>query len=294
MKVLITGSNGLLGQKLVDLCLLKQIDFLATSSGAKRYSKCPNSAYATLDITDEQNIIEVLDAYQPTHLIHTAAMTNVDQCELHPEACDLVNRQAVLMLAKYCQQHQIHFQLLSTDFVFDGLAGPYSEEDQPNPLSVYARSKVEAEQIVKSLQGLSYSIVRTIIVYGQGENLSRSNLILWAKQALERGTPLQLVDDQFRAPTWADDLAWACLRICELAKEGIFHICGPEVLAIDQIVARVAAFYNLPMHEVTKLSSESLQQPAQRPPRTGFVLDKARTVLGYEPHTLEQTFALLQ
>ena len=106
MKLLITGSNGLLGQKLVDLCLLKQIDFLATSSGAKRYSKCPNSAYATLDITDEQNIIEVLDAYQPTHLIHTAAMTNVDQCELHPEACDLVNRQAVLMLAKYCQQHQ--------------------------------------------------------------------------------------------------------------------------------------------------------------------------------------------
>jgi len=216
MKVLITGSNGLLGQKLVDLCLLKQIDFLATSSGAKRYSKCPNSAYATLDITDEQN-----------------------------------------------QQHQIHFQLLSTDFVFDGLAGPYSEEDQPNPLSVYARSKVEAEQIVKSLQGLSYSIVRTIIVYGQGENLSRSNLILWAKQALEKGTPLQLVDDQFRAPTWADDLAWACLRICELAQEGIFHICGPEVLAIDQIVARVAAFYNLPMYEVTKLSSESLQQPAQ-------------------------------
>ncbi|MEY4992828.1 MAG: hypothetical protein RI948_1715, partial [Bacteroidota bacterium] len=115
MKLLITGSNGLLGQKLIDLCVSKQIDFLATSSGANRYSVCPSHRYKTLDITDEQNMQEVLSSYQPTHVIHTAAMTNVDQCELQPEACDLVNRQAVLMLAKYCQLHQVHLQLLSTD-----------------------------------------------------------------------------------------------------------------------------------------------------------------------------------
>ena len=293
MKLLITGSNGLLGQKIVDLCLAKQIEFLATSSGANRNSKCPAHAYEALDITDEQNIQTVLKGYAPTHVIHTAAMTNVDQCELNPEACDLVNRQAVLMLAKYCHLYQIHFQLLSTDFVFDGLAGPYTESDQPNPLSVYARSKVEGENIVQQLEGLSYSIVRTIIVYGKGEQLSRSNLILWAKEALEKGNPLQIVDDQFRAPTWADDLAWACVRICELNQQGIFHIAGPETLSIYQIVERVAAFYGLPMQQVSKLSSSTLQQPAKRPPHTGFILDKARTVLGYNPHTLEATFALL-
>lgn len=293
MKLLITGSNGLLGQKVVDLCLSKKIDFLATSSGPNRYSKCPPDAYATLDITDEQNIQAVLESYGPTHVIHTAAMTNVDQCELSPEACDLVNRQAVLMLARYCQLHQIHFQLLSTDFVFDGAAGPYRETDQPNPLSVYARSKFEAERIVQQLEGLHYSIVRTIIVYGQGEQLSRSNLIIWAKAALEKGAPMQIVYDQFRAPTWADDLAWACVRICELDQQGIFHVSGPETLSIDQIVERVAAFYNLSTAHITKLSSASLQQAAQRPPKTGFILDKAREVLGYSPHTLEQTFALI-
>ena len=293
MKLLITGSNGLLGQKLVDLCLSKQIDFLATSSGANRYSICPSEHYQTLDITDEQNIQEVLQSYQPTHVIHTAAMTNVDQCELQPEACDLVNRQAVLMLAKFCQKHAIHLQLLSTDFVFDGQDGPYRESDAPNPLSVYARSKVEAEKILQQTQGLSYSIVRTIIVYGQGEQLSRSNIILWAKDALQKGSPLQIVNDQFRAPTWADDLAWACVRICELSQVGIFHIAGPEVLSIYEIVARVAAFYKLPIEQVTQLSSETLQQPAKRPPRTGFILDKAEELLGYHPHTLEQTFALL-
>lgn len=211
MKILITGSNGLLGQKITDLCLAKKLDFLATSSGANRYSACPAQYYATLDITDEQNIHEVLSAYQPTHVIHTAAMTNVDQCELQPEACDLVNRQAVYMLANYCHEHHIHFQLLSTDFVFDGAAGPYREEDQPNPLSVYARSKVAAENILGQFPELRSSVVRTIIVYGKGENLSRSNLILWAKEALSEGKPLQIVDDQFRAPTWADDLAW---RVC--------------------------------------------------------------------------------
>jgi dTDP-4-dehydrorhamnose reductase len=293
MKLLITGSNGLLGQKLIDLCVAKQIDFLATSSGANRYSVCPIHQYKTLDITDEQNIQEVLESYQPTHVIHTAAMTNVDQCELHPEACDLVNRQAVFMLAKYCQKHHIHLQLLSTDFVFDGQAGPYVETDVPNPLSVYARSKVEAEKILQQTEALSYSIVRTIIVYGQGEQLSRSNLILWAKEALEKGEPLQIVDDQFRAPTWADDLAWACVRICELDQTGIFHIAGPETLSIYQIVERVAAYYQLSMLQVSKLSSSTLKQPAKRPPHTGFILDKARVVLGYEPLTLEQTFALL-
>jgi dTDP-4-dehydrorhamnose reductase len=293
MKLLITGSNGLLGQKLIDLCVAKQIDFLATSSGANRYSVCPIHQYKTLDITDEQNIQEVLESYQPTHVIHTAAMTNVDQCELHPEACDLVNRQAVFMLAKYCQKHHIHLQLLSTDFVFDGQAGPYVETDVPNPLSVYARSKVEAEKILQQTEALSCSIVRTIIVYGQGEQLSRSNLILWAKEALLKGSPLQIVNDQFRAPTWADDLAWACVRICELDQTGIFHIAGPETLSIYQIVERVAAYYQLSMLQVSKLSSSTLKQPAKRPPHTGFILDKARAVLGYEPLTLEQTFALL-
>lgn len=293
MKILITGSNGLLGQKLVERCLSKNIPFLSTSSGENRNSKCPAQLYRSMDITDEQQIKDVLSTCNATHVIHTAAMTNVDQCELNPEACDLVNRQAVQMLAKFCVQNEIHLQLLSTDFVFDGTSGPYKETDAPAPLSVYARSKVEAERVLQNTIGLSYSIVRTIIVYGTGENLSRSNLILWAKEALKKGEPLQIVDDQFRAPTWAPDLAWACLRICELNETGIFHIAGPETLSIYQIVERIAAFYGHSMKQVSKLSTTTLKQPAKRPPVTGFILDKAHQTLGFQPQTLEQTFAQL-
>lgn len=293
MRILITGSNGLLGQKVVDLCLSKGLPFLATSSGENRYSKCPVSQYQTLDITDEANIKAVFDQYLPTHIIHTAAMTNVDACEAQPEACDLVNRQAVYMLAKASLAIGAHFQLLSTDFVFDGEAGPYKETDQPNPLSVYARSKYEAEHLLQEVDGLNYSIVRTIIVYGQGEQLSRSNLILWAKEALQEGKPLNIVDDQFRAPTWADDLAWACVRICEMDQTGIFHISGPETISIYDIVLRVAAYYQLPTDQITRLKSNTLNQAAKRPPRTGFILDKAMRTLNYKPHTLEETFKLL-
>jgi dTDP-4-dehydrorhamnose reductase len=293
MRILITGSNGLLGQKVVDLCIAKGINFLATSSGENRYTKCPSDQYSTLDITDEANITAVFNSYAPSHIIHTAAMTNVDACEAHPEACDLVNRQSVYMLANASQKIGAHFQLLSTDFVFDGEDGPYKETDQPNPLSVYARSKYEAERLLEDVKGLNYSIVRTIIVYGQGEQLSRSNLILWAKEALQEGKPLNIVDDQFRAPTWASDLAWACIRICDLNESGIFHISGPETLSVFEIVLRVAAYYKFPTDQITRLKSNTLNQAAKRPPRTGFILDKAKTVLNYEPHTLEQTFELI-
>ena len=294
MKILITGSNGLLGQKLVEFCLAQQVPFLATSIGANRNLMCPVKNYQTLDITDEKNLFLVLKRFAPTHIIHTAAITNVDDCEINAAQCDLVNRQSVQLLAKFCAQNSCHLQLLSTDFVFDGQAGPYKETDQPNPLSVYARSKHMAEQILQSQHNLNYSIVRTILVYGFAENLSRSNLILWAKTALQSKEPIQIVDDQFRAPTWASDLAWACLRICQLNEEGIFHICGPETLSIFQIVQRIADFYQLEMAHVSKVSSAMLQQAAPRPPRTGFVLDKAQKVLGYKPHTLEQTLNLLR
>ena len=246
-----------------------------------------------VDFADTLAVVAKVSELQPDIIINAAAWTAVDKAESEQYKAELINVIGAKNLAETCNELDAKLIHISTDFVFDGLAGPYTESDQPNPLSVYARTKVEGENIVQQLEGLRYSIVRTIIVYGKGEQLSRSNLILWAKEALEKGEPLQIVDDQFRAPTWADDLAWACVRICELNQQGIFHIAGPETLSIYQIVERVAAFYGLPMQQVSKLSSSTLQQPAKRPPHTGFILDKARTVLGYNPHTLEATFALL-
>lgn len=293
MKILITGSNGLLGQKIVRQAIKKGITFLATSKGENRNPDCPSEYYQSLDICDASAIEKVFSDFKPTHVIHTAAITNVDACELNPAECELVNVTATNYLFEAAQKINAHFQLLSTDFIFDGEKGNYKETDAPNPLSVYAKSKVDGEAILLNADYKNHSIVRTIIVYGIGNNLSRNNIICWAKEALSIGQPMNIIDDQFRAPTWADDLAWACLRICELSKTGIYHISGPETLSIYSIVERVAKYYDLSTESLTKTDSSTLNQPAKRPPRTGFDLTKSRNDLGYNPKTIEETLKYL-
>jgi len=293
MKILITGSNGLLGQKIILQLLKSQTDFLATSLGENRNPKCPDSNYASLDVSDKDMVNAVFNDYKPDYIIHTAAITNVDYCEEHIDECRKINVEGSNILFRACQQNKAHFLLLSTDFVFDGKKGNYSETDVPNPLSVYAQSKHDAEQILRQSEYPSWSIVRTIIVFGEGINLSRSNIVLWAKEALSSGKPLTIIDDQFRSPTWADDLAWACLRICELKKKGIYHISGPERMSIFDLVLRIAKYHNLDTSSLHKTDSKSLNQPAKRPPCTGFDLSKARKDLGYRPKTLEESLRLL-
>ena len=289
MMILITGSNGLLGQKLVKHLTKNNIPFIATSKGKNRNPDCMDASYSTMDICSVEDIKSVFDRFIPTHVIHTAAMTNVDECEEFPLECEKLNVEATQLLFEAAQKIGAHFQLLSTDFVFDGLKGNYSERDVPNPLSVYARSKVSAEKLVLTSSYPKFSIVRTIILYGKANNLSRSNIVCWAKEALSKGQPMTIIDDQFRSPTWADDLAWACIRICDLQKTGIYHIAGPETMSIYDLVLRIAKFYSFSTEFLTKTDSLSLNQKAKRPPKTGFDLQKAQAELSYKPKTLEET-----
>ncbi|MFT5858749.1 MAG: dTDP-4-dehydrorhamnose reductase [Flavobacteriaceae bacterium] len=293
MRIVITGSNGLLGQKIVQYCQVNSIEYFATSKGENRNSKCPIDRYTELDITNKSQVMDVLTELAPTHLVHTAAMTNVDQCETDPEGCELINVTATDYLVEACNVINSHFQLLSTDFVFDGEKGDYVEEDTVNPLSAYAKSKADAEKIVNDKATCPWSVVRTIIVYGKAENLSKSNIILWAKTVLEKGDPLTIVDDQFRAPTWAEDLADGCMAILEKNQTGIYHMCGPETMSIHELITRIAIHFEYPTEQIAKISSSTLNQAAKRPPRTGFNLTKARESVGYSPHTLEETLDAL-
>jgi|TARA_R110000737_G_scaffold140765_1_gene171528 dTDP-4-dehydrorhamnose reductase len=293
MKILITGSNGLLGQKLVKLCLQKSIKFIATSSGPNRNPDCPEENYISLDITSAEQIQHVLVSTMPSAIIHTAAMTNVDECEQKPKECHQVNVMGTAYLFAVAQKINAHFQLLSTDFVFDGEKGNYDEVDSVSPLSVYAKSKVDAERLLQLSKYTKWSIARTIIVYGTGHNLSRSNIVLWAREALAKGEPLKIVDDQFRAPTWADDLAKGCMSIVENKHFGIFHLCGPKTYSILDLVKTIAEYYGFSTNNISPVSSSTLNQAAKRPPRTGFNLTKAETLLNYKPIGIEESLSLL-
>lgn len=294
MKILITGANGLLGQKIVKFCLHQGIDFSATSSGENRNpDDCPDENYYSMNITNKLEVENVIKTASPTHIIHTAAITNVDYCQLNPSECEEVNVEATKFLADICAQEDIHFQFLSTDFVFDGEKGNYSEEDDVNPVSIYGKSKADAEQYLIDGSFKNWSIVRTIIVYGTGNNLSRSNLIVWAKESLEKGIEMKIIDDQFRAPTFVDDLALACIAILRNNKKGIFNIAGPKAYSIFEIVNKVAQHFGYSMNNVHRISSETLNQPAKRPPKTGFNLTKAKSEINYEPRTIEESLSLI-
>ncbi|MEZ4938279.1 MAG: SDR family oxidoreductase [Crocinitomicaceae bacterium] len=293
MRILITGSNGLLGQKIVDLCKQKSISFLATSKGENRYSKVSNTEYRSMDISNIEEIESVVADFKPTSIINTAAITNVDYCEDYKELCDLINVEAVRKLLKVAEKNNIHLIHLSTDFVFDGENGPYKETDERNPLSYYGLSKLKSEDLLLSSSYKNWAIVRTIIVFGMAENMSRSNIVLWAKSALEKGEPMNIVDDQFRAPTFAEDLAWACVRIGEMNARGIYHISGPDTFSIMELVQKVADYWGLDKSTLKTVSSSSLNQAAKRPPKTGFVLEKAIKELGYRPRSFEESLLKL-
>lgn len=293
-KILLTGANGLLGQKVVSQLLRQNIEFIATSKGANRNPDCPAQYYENLDITSESEIKNLVEKHQPTCIINTAAMTNVDECEEKKDACQNINVDAVKYLLKISAENNIHLIHISTDFVFDGLKGPYKETDDRNPLSIYAKSKTDSEDLLLQSDYKNWAILRTIIVFGQGHNLSRSNIVLWAKEALKSGQELKIVNDQFRAPTWADDLAWACIQTANLNATGIYHISGPETFSIFEMVFRIAEFYGFDKSKLLAVSSQTLNQKAKRPLRTGFILDKAKRDLKYDPLTFEESLQRLR
>lgn len=295
MKILITGSNGLLGQKLiVSLHGRKGLQAVATSRGEDRTPPGQRISYRALDITDQSQVDRVIDEVAPQVIIHTAAMTNVDACELDPAACQLQNVTATRYLVEAAKRHRSHFIFLSTDFIFDGRNGPYREEDAAAPLSIYGQSKLDGERIVQEAGLERWSIARTIILYGIAEGLSRGNVVLWAKDALEKGKPINVVDDQWRMPTLAEDLAEGCIRIAERGAVGTYHLSGPDGMNILELVKRVGAFFHLDTSVVTAIKSDSLGQPAKRPPITGFILDKARHDLGYAPRGFEEGLSVLR
>ncbi|WP_316780791.1 SDR family oxidoreductase [Pedobacter antarcticus] len=292
--ILVTGSNGLLGQKLTDLILAENhFRLVATGRSADRYPNGGEYQYAQMDMLNAESVRETITNFQPDVIIHTAAMTNADQCEQDPVAAGIANVRTVETLVSICAEFNIQFIFLSTDFVFDGKNGPYTELDAPGPLNVYGHNKLEAEEIIKNSTA-KWVIIRTILVYGVIADGSRATIVSWAKNALEKGEVIRVVNDQWRMPTLAEDLASACLLAIKKDAHGVFHISGNEYLSISQLVRKIADFWKLDGSLIQEISASSLSQPAARPESTGFILDKAQNELGYSPHTLEEGFALLE
>lgn len=291
-KIFITGVNGLLGQKLVAQ-LAERGTFEIYGCG-KGLCRIPDQKfdYVTLDITEKEEVDRVISSIKPDIILHGAAMTNVDECELNQEAAYIVNVKATEYLLKAAEQISSHFIFVSTDFIFSGEKGPLDENAIPAPVNYYGETKLEAERIVQA-STTKWAIARTVLVFGIAHDMSRSNIILWVKSSLEAGKNIQVVDDQFRTPTLAEDLAEGCILIAEKEVEGIYNISGKDFMSPYEMAIMTAEYFNLDQSLIARVDSKIFTQPAKRPLITGFIIDKAQKELGYEPKTFRTAIAIL-
>jgi dTDP-4-dehydrorhamnose reductase len=288
VKVVITGSNGLLGQSLLQL-LLKEKDTYEVygfSRGENRSGR-EDFNYISIDLTNEENLKTSLQEIQPDFIINTAAMTQVDACENQKDACDLLNVSVVKWLSEISQKLNTHLIHISTDFIFDGKQGNYKETDEPNPLSYYGLSKLKSEEVLTNSK-IDFTILRTILVYGKVYDMSRSNIVLWVKQMLEQHKEITIVDDQFRTPTYVQDLAMACKISMDKKAKGIYNISSNELLSVFKIAQEIADVFDLDKNLIKPISTSTLNQTAPRPAKTGFDLSKTNKELEFYPKSFKE------
>jgi dTDP-4-dehydrorhamnose reductase len=294
-RVLITGANGLLGQALVRR-LGPDADYtvLATARNDGPRFQEGLCRYAPLDVTQPREIADAFEDFGPTVVVNCAALSDVAACDAHRSDAWAVNARAVKSLAKQCRQTGARLVHVSSDFVFNGTRGPYDETARPDPVNYYGRSKLAGENHLREAGRARWALVRTVLLYGPARALGRSNIVHWIVDQLSQGAPLHMVDDQYRTPTYVDDLADGIERIVAREENGIYHLSGPDLVSIYDLACTVADVFDLDASRITPVASDFFEDDVERPARTGFVLDKARAELDYAPRSLEDGLRALR
>ena len=277
-KVFITGANGLLGQAIISLFTRETNYELITSSVEDKPFLEYGHRYEKLDITDKEEVKRVIGRYSPDVIVNCAAFTDVDKCETEREFSWRLNVDGVknlIIAAKKGGAKIIHF---STDYIFDGKSGPYTEDDTPNPISFYGRSKLASENALTS-SGVEHAIIRTMVLYGIGNNVKK-NFALWLVETLKKNQSVTIVTDQIGNATIADDLAYGTYKIIEKNRRGLYHIAGKDILSRFDFAIKVCEVFNFNKKLVSPILTSDLSQPAPRPLNSGLIVLKAESDLG--------------
>ena len=272
-RVLVVGASGFLGRALCDVPGQDLVRIPAVRSAASFY---PGPIDHLVDITDSEQVDRIVEAVRPAWVVNAAAETGVDRCEEEPDRANQVHVEATRNLVRACERTGSGLIFMSTNYVFDGTRGLYSETDTPNPLGVYGRSKLEGEACVleASCPGI---VIRTAVLYGYREGC-RPNFVTWAAGTLARGEPIRVVTDEWANPTLVDELASFILGLCRRGFDGVVHFAGVDFLSRYAMVEHVCDCFGFDMELVTPVTSSELGQKAQRPLRAGLATDLARTV----------------
>ncbi|MDP6339667.1 MAG: dTDP-4-dehydrorhamnose reductase [Candidatus Marinimicrobia bacterium] len=272
--ILITGAYGQLGEA----CL----KYLKSNFEIKSTGRHAPDDGIHLDITDSDSVHCVIAKTNPDVILNLAAMTNVDGCETNPEMAESINVDGVKNL---CHQFEGQFIQISTDYVFDGRAGPYSESDETNPISVYGKTKLAADEWLLENQEKT-TIIRTNVVYGY-TNRTQASFVKWVVDSLNDGKPINVVDDQWNNPTWTESLASVISRLIEGGAFGLYHYGDKDLINRCEFAHLIAKVFELDASLISPISTAELDQPAPRPLKSGLKTEKIESELGIVPNSVE-------
>ena len=295
MKILLTGCNGMLGSWIAEHLSASTHETLATGKGGFRLPQSlvhENFTYTTLDITDRNAVSNCIKAFRPDTIIHAAAITQVDDCEVNKSFCYSVNVDGTKNIIDAAKEVDARILFLSTDFIFSGEAGPYQESDAAVPVNYYGVTKLLAEALIRK-SGLHWCIIRTILLYGKADPLKRTNFVYWVKKNLEEGTRIKVVNDQIRTPTFIPDLVNGIFLCLDKKAQGVFHISGAAVLTPFEMAIAIANHLKLNKELLEPVDASSFSQIGKRPLKTGFNIEKAKKELGYLPTDFQTSLKLL-
>ncbi|MCJ7802048.1 MAG: SDR family oxidoreductase [Candidatus Marinimicrobia bacterium] len=263
-KILITGASGQLGNSVLNQ-LNGKYELLATDINTN-ILKIP---FSILDITNFKQIQSTLTNFNPDVIINLAAFTDVDGCELNPDKAYLLNAKSVEMLSN---NFDGQFIQISTDYVFDGYNGPYSEDDNTNPLSIYGKTKLEAEKILQE-GAINWCILRTNVLFDYFRD-TEASFIKWVIDSLKSNKSIKVVDDQWNNPTWTQNLAEIIELVVNKNITGFYNYGGADYLNRFEFAKVITNIFNLDKTLISPISTNSLNQAAQRPLKGGLKTEK--------------------
>jgi len=289
MRLLITGGSGLLGSK---------ITTLATEKGYEAYSgynqhKSVNGTPIKLDICNKKNVQTVFKKIRPHAVVHAAALTNVDKCEEDMELARTINIEGTRNIVKSSERHDAFLVYVSTDYVFSGEKGLYTETDETKPINIYGLTKLEAEKTVKA-STVTWCIVRPSVIYGATPAAGKTNFALWVINKLRNNEPMKIITDQWVSPTLNTNLAEMILETIEKRHTGTYHLSGATPINRYDFATKIAETFQLDKKLISKAKSSDMNWHAKRPRNTSLNIEKATNTLDKKPLKIEEALNTLK
>jgi dTDP-4-dehydrorhamnose reductase len=281
MKIFITGGSGLLGSKIAEIALEKYGHEVYTGYC---HNKPEFGEPVKFDLAKDLDIIHTV---KPEVIIHTAALTNVDECESNKELAYKINVKGTKRVAEIANELEAFLVYVSTDYVFSGYKGMYKEEDEANPIDYYGYTKLLGEKSCEC-------IARPCVIYGAKPASGKVNFALWLINKLRNREEVKIVTDQYITPTLNTSLAMMLLEISERRFKGIFHTAGATRVSRHEFALRIADKLGLDKDLVIPSRMEEMAWLAKRPKDSSLDTSKTSRYLKEKPYSLDKALEILE